>query len=278
MRASYYDLDSLRDAVQNADYIFHIAGVTKARKHREYNDGNVLATRNLLEAAGGNLRLKKFCFISSLSAVGPSSDGTPLDENTSGNPITAYGVSKLEAETVCQLHLHRIPIVILRPAAVYGPRDRDALEMLKWVNRGIIPNFGSRHKRLSLIYGPELARAIVEAAVADKTIGETYFVADTDVYNFMEVMTTAASILGRRAMSILIPSGLLYALAGASELFAAFQSKPAVFSVEKARDLLQNHWVCSTKKIEEHIGFRAQVSLRDGLKHTLEWYKEFGWL
>jgi dihydroflavonol-4-reductase len=278
VRASYYDTDSLREAVREAEYIFHIAGVTKAKSQREYYDGNVLATKNLLEAAGGIAQLKKFCYISSLSAAGPSPDGTPLTEETACSPITTYGVTKLQAETVCQLHSDRIPVVILRPPPVYGPRDRDTLEIFRWVKRGVIPVFGQKEKRLSLVYGPELARGIVDATISEKTVGQTYFIADGPVYRQSDVLDEAARILGKRTVSVRIPSFLLYPLAGASELISAFSSKPAVLNIEKARDLLQPSWVCNPKKLEEHIGFRNQVPIEEGLRRTLEWYKDYGWL
>ena len=278
MRGSYYDVDSLKEAIGTVDYVLHIAGVTKARKPREYNDGNVLSTRNLLEAAAANPNLKKFCFISSLTATGPSADGTPVDENTPCNPITTYGVTKLAAETICQLQVNRIPLVILRPPAVYGPRDHDGLEIFQWASRGYIPAMGSKQKIVSLIYGPELARAIVEATISDKTTGETYFVADPQSYSYCELMEKTAIMAGKKPKTILFPKWLLYGLAGISEAVSVFQSKPAVLNIEKVRDLVQKHWVCSPRKLEEHIGFRPQVSIEDGLRRTLEWYKEYGWL
>ena len=278
VRGSYYDVDSLREAVGTSDYIFHIAGVTKARKPREYNDGNVLSTRNLLEAAASNSKLRKFCLISSQTATGPSPEGTLVDENSPCHPITTYGVTKLEAETICQLHSKQIPTVILRPPAVYGPRDRDILGIFEFVNKGIIPSFGSKDKRVSLIYGPELARGIVEATLSEKTIGQTYFVADQPVYSFFETLTLASEILGKRARSIVLPTWLLYGLAGISETVSVFQSNPPLLNIEKVRDLVQKNWTCNAKKIEEHIGFRTQVSLEEGIKRTLGWYKEHGWL
>lgn len=252
--------------------------MTKARKPREYNDGNVLSTRNLLEAAAANPKLKKFCFISSLTAVGPSRDGTPVNENSPCNPITTYGVTKLEAETICQLHVNRIPIVILRPSAVYGPRDHDSLDIFRWASKGFIPGMGGREKTVSLIYGPELARAVVEATVSERTTGETYFVADPQAYPFSEIMAKVAVMAGKRARTIVLPKWLLYGLAGISEAVSVFQSNPAVLNIEKVRDLVQKSWVCSPKKLEEHIGFRTQVSIEDGLRRTFEWYKEYGWL
>jgi nucleoside-diphosphate-sugar epimerase len=143
---------------------------------------------------------------------------------------------------------------------------------------GYIPGFGSKEKTVSLIYGPELARAIVEATVSERTTGETYFVADPPAYSLCEIMATAASIVGKRARTFVVPKWLLYGLAGISEAVSVFQSKPPVLNIEKVRDLVQKSWVCSPRKLEEHIGFRTQVSIEDGLRRTLEWYKEYGWL
>ncbi len=279
IRVSYLDVDMLRDALQGAEYVFHIAGVTKAKDQRQYHNGNVLTTKNLLEAASGISTIKKFSYVSSLAAVGPSPDGTLLSEDAPAHPITSYGVSKLEAETVCELHSSRVPIVILRPPAVYGPRDQDLLEIFRWVKRGIKPVFGTNQKTLSLIYGPELARALVDATIAENTKGETYFVADPSVYRLTDVIDEVAGIFGRRkTTTVQFPAPILYTLAGISELVSALRSAPALLNVEKARDLLQASWVCSPKKLEEHIGFKNQVTLRDGLTRMIKWYEEFGWL
>jgi dihydroflavonol-4-reductase len=278
VRASYFDVDTLREAIHDAEYVFHIAGVTKAKQQIQYHQGNVLATRNLLEAATGASKLKKFCYVSSLTAVGPSPDGTLLDEEAPCHPITSYGVSKLEAETVCQLYANRLPIVVLRPPAVYGPRDRDLLEIFRWVKHGFKPVFGNREKRLSVAYGPELARALVEATLSEKTAGQTYFVADPTAYRLSDVLDLVSGIFGKRGINILLPSSLLYTLGGIMELGTLFSSRAPVLNIEKARDLLQTYWVCSPRKLEEHIGFRTQVSLEESLKSTIAWYREYGLL
>jgi len=278
VRASYLDVDTLREAIHDAEYIFHIAGVTKAKKQSQYHQGNVLATRNLLEAATGNSKLKKFCYVSSLTAVGPSPDGTLLDEEAPCHPITSYGVSKLEAETVCQLYANRIPIVILRPPAVYGPRDRDLLEIFRWVKHGFKPVFGSNEKRLSVVYGPELARALVEATLSEKTAGQTYFAADPTSYRLSDVLDLVSGIFGKRGINVLLPSSLLYTLGGIAELGTVFSSSAPVLNFEKVRDLVQMYWVCSPRKLEEHIGFRTQVSLEGSLRSTIAWYREYGLL
>lgn len=278
VRSSYLDVDLLREATQDADYIFHIAGVTKAKTPDQYRQGNVLATRNLLEAATGNPKLKKFCFISSLTAVGPSPDGMLLDEEASCHPITAYGVSKLEAETVCQLYANRIPMVILRPPAVFGPRDRDLLDIFRWSRYGFKPVFGGSRKRLSVIYGPELSRAIIEAALSERTTGQTYFVADPTPYHLSSILDQVAGLFGRRGISIRLPAPLLYTLGGIAEFGSIFSSNTPVLNLEKVRDLVQTNWICSPRKLEEHTGFKTEVSLEESLRRTIEWYREYGLL
>jgi nucleoside-diphosphate-sugar epimerase len=278
VRGSYYDVDSLREAVGSVDYVFHIAGVTKARKAREYNDGNVLSTRNLLNAAAGNPHLRKFCFVSSQAAVGPSLEGKPVDETSPCNPITTYGVTKLEAETLCQLHADRVPITIVRPPAVYGPRDTDILNIFAWAKKGVVLGLGSREKRMSLIYGPELARAIIDVTVSEKTTGETYFAADEMHYSYVEVLTIATRLFGKKPRTIVVPKSILYSLAAIAETISLFAATAPVLNLDKVRDLVQKEWTCSTRKIEEHVGFRSQVTIQEGLEKTLAWYAVQGWL
>jgi nucleoside-diphosphate-sugar epimerase len=277
VRGSYYSIDTLQPALADVDYVMHIAGVTKAKKDRDYHDGNVLATKNLLEAATGFPALKKFTFVSSLAAAGPGPDGIPLREDAHSVPITTYGISKLEAETVCHLYANKLPITILRPPAVYGPRDTDILQMFRYVKRGIRPVFGL-HKRVSVVYGPELARAIIEATISQRTDGETYFVSDPNIYELDEILLRVAKLLGRRTVAVRFPPFVLYTIAAVGELASTFSSSAAVLNIEKARDLLQPNWLCDPSKLKNHAGFETQVSLEDGLRITIEWYKEYGWL
>jgi len=278
VRISLFDVDALKDATREADYIIHVAGVTKARRHRDFFEGNVTTTKNLLEAASASHRLKKFCLISSLTAAGPSKDGTPLDESAPSRPVTSYGISKLQAETLCQLHAKKIPIVIIRPPAVYGPRDRDVLELFRWLRRGIKPILGDPRKTLSIIYATDLARAIVDATVSDRTAGETYFVSDGAVYRYADIVERLAKMMERRTFTLRAPAPVVYTIAGLTELLSAFSSTTPVLNIDKARDLIQPHWVCSPKKIQEHIGFKSCVSHEEGLQWTFEWYKKHGWI
>ncbi|MCX7984420.1 MAG: NAD(P)-dependent oxidoreductase [Bacteroidetes bacterium] len=270
--------NSLEIKIKDVEYIVHIAGVTKAKKRSEYFQGNVVATQNLLDIALHHTNIKKFTYISSQSVAGPSKNGIPLDETSPCHPITTYGKSKLEAEYRCKKAMNKLPITILRPSAVYGPRDTDILEIFKWVARGFKPILGSGEKTVSLIYGPDLAEAIYQATVSEKTIGETYFVADRTIFTFSSLIDYIATLISKKKIPLYLPKGLVYSMAGITQFFSYFGPKPVAFNIEKAKDLLQKHWVCNPQKIYDHIGYHTTTSVYNGLQYTFSWYKKVGWL
>jgi nucleoside-diphosphate-sugar epimerase len=278
VRCDLLDVNSISKHMADVDYIIHIAGITKAKHKSEFFVGNVKTTHNLLTAASQFKHLKKFCYISSLTAVGPSATGVPLTELAHCHPITTYGKSKLEAEHLCKRYMNRVPIVIIRPPAVFGPRDIDILEIFKWVNRGFRPVIGSSEKTLSLIYAPDLAKGIIQATFDERTSGEIYNIADPTIFTFSFIMDYLATFINSSTIRIHLPKGLVYSMAGITQFTSAFSKKPAILNIEKARDLLQKHWVCDPTKIQKHIGFRSETSIYDGIKKTFHWYRERGWL
>lgn len=159
----------LDELLHGIDTVIHVAGITKAKSPAEYYQGNVQSTQNLLDAAVRSGAIQKFCYVSSQTVIGPSPTGRPLTESDPCHPITNYAKSKLEAEHRCHQAMDKIPIVILRPSAVFGPRDKDVLEIYRFVELGIRPVLGSSQKTLSLVYGPDLADAIYQAALSDRT-------------------------------------------------------------------------------------------------------------
>lgn len=269
---------SISKCIEDAEYIIHIAGITKAKHKSEFFTGNVTTTNNLLLAASQLKHLKKFCYISSLTAVGPSSTGIALTETSHCHPITTYGKSKLEAEHLCKHYSEKLPIVIIRPPAVFGPRDTDILELFKWVSHGFKPVLGSSSKTLSLVYAPDLAKGIICATLNDRTIGETYNIADPTIFTFSSIIDYLATFINKRTIQVHLPKGVVYSMAGIAQFIAFLSKRPAVLNIEKARDLLQTHWVCDPRKIQEHIGFQTSTSIYDGVNKTFRWYKEKRWL
>jgi dihydroflavonol-4-reductase len=278
VKGDLLDSLSLSKSLAGTNYIIHIAGMTKARRKNEFFTNNAKATKCLLLEASKMKHLEKLCYLSSLTAVGPSSTGIPLTETAHCHPITTYGQSKLEAEYYCKSFSENIPIVIVRPPAVFGPRDTDILEMFKWVSYGFKPIIGSSEKTLSLVYAPDLANGIVRATMDERTIGQTYNISDPAIFTFSSLIDYLATLVHKRTIHVHLPKGLVYSMAGIAQFFSTFGNKPAVLNVEKARDILQKHWVCDSRKIQEQIGFRTETSIYEGLNKTFHWYKEIGWL
>jgi len=276
--AHLHDAISLQEIVGGIDFLFHIAGVTKAKRSKEFFEGNVHATRTLLEAAAKQRTLKKFCLVSSLAAVGPSNDGTPLDESAPCRPITEYGRSKLQAEETALSFANQVPMTIIRPPAVYGPRDRDILELFRTAKWGFRPVLGPKDKTLSLIHVTDLARALVSATISDKTGGKIYFAADDRPYTYSELYDELSSIVGHSVVALPIPDSILYGLAAGVELVSRAGPRPAVLSIDKARDLIQRHWVCSGARLRKEVGFSTNIEIKAGLRSTYDWYETRGWL
>lgn len=159
-----FDRDALEAAVADVDHVYHLAGITKARTKEEYYRGNHLATKNLLATVLEHRPgLGRFVHVSSQAAVGPSSPGSPIDEATPFHPITTYGRSKMEAEKECLRLADRLPITIVRPPAVYGPRDKDVFEFFNTMSKGLQPMVGFGEKVVSLIHVRDLVDGIVLA-------------------------------------------------------------------------------------------------------------------
>jgi len=272
---------SLEKAMYDVQMVFHVAGLTAARNAEEFMRGNRDGTQNMLDAALKFApNLERFLHVSSLAAVRPSvSPDQPVDELTPSQPITSYGVSKKAAEDAVNLFATKLPITIVRPPAVYGPRETAILDFFKAVNKGIVPHIGFDQKQVSLIHGLDLSRGIIEAAESQNTIGKTYFVSSEEFYTWAHVGEITAKILGKkRAVPLRLPHFLVFGVAGLSEFFGRFSAKPPVLNFEKGRDITQPFWICSVERAKADFGYRQLISLEDGIRQTVDWYEFMGWL
>jgi dihydroflavonol-4-reductase len=143
---------------------------------------------------------------------------------------------------------------------------------------GLKPVLGSSAKTLSLVYAPDLAKGIIRATFDERTSGEIYNIADPAIYTFSSIIDYLATLIHKRTIQVHLPKGLVYSMAGITQFSSFFSTKPAVLNIEKARDLLQKHWVCDPRKIREHIGFQTSTSIYDGMNKTFQWYKDKRWL
>src|SRR5205823_11876588 len=123
--------------------------------------------------------LKRFVYVSSLSAIGPSADGKPVPDDAPPRPVTQYGQSKLAAEQAVLAARDRLPVTVIRPPLIYGPRDRETLAFFTSVRNGVLPMTGDGSNTLSVVYVADCASAVVRAVTATgASSGRTYFVED----------------------------------------------------------------------------------------------------
>lgn len=274
-----FDKDGLRKAFKDVNYIFHIAGVVKAKNEEGYLKGNVEATKMLLEVAE-ELKdsIKKFIVVSSQTVSGPSLNGKPVTEEMKPNPLTAYARSKLKQEQTTLSYKDIFPVTVCRAPAIYGERDTEIFIYFQVFNRGLTTMIGFDKKELSLLHVSDLAEGLYLAAISEKSNGQIYFISSEKFYTWDEVGKVTSSVLNKKAFKIRIPHFIVFTIAAIAQFFAMFSSKPATLNIEKAKDLVQRYWTCDTSKAIRELGYRQNVSVEEGIKRTCEWYKKMKWI
>jgi len=271
--------ESLAAAVQGVSAVFHCAGLTKAIHVRDYYLVNHLGTKNLLEAcARYNPSIEKFVLVSSQAAAGPSPDGRPVKDGDTPHPVSDYGRSKLLAEDEVRGYKDRLPIVILRPSSVYGPREVDIYELFRWASRGLAVEMTGGDRYLNLCYVEDLTAALLLAAEQRTQSGSIYFVAENRPYSWAEIWALLLSTGCVKARTIKIPYGVAYLIGLASEIGSLIAKRPALTNRQKMREAAQRYWLCDVGKIENDLRFRAEYPLQKGMELTWQWYRKNNWL
>jgi 2-alkyl-3-oxoalkanoate reductase len=273
------DRASLDDAVKGMEGVVHVAGLVKARSSSEFFAVNAQGTRNLLEAAVSAGSVWRFVQVSSLAAIGPSLDGTPVDEDTPAHPVTAYGRSKREGELTVLDAADRIPVTVIRPPMIYGPRDRETLSFFTAIKRGTLPILGDGRNTLSVIYGADCAAAIVAATLADGPSGKAYFVEDGVVHVWRDALEDIETALGKRAfVRTGMPIWMLRLVAAANQTWGKVTHTPRMLTLDKANELVHRHWVCSGEAARKELNWGPVVPWPEGVKLAADWYRDRGWL
>ncbi|WP_298653241.1 NAD-dependent epimerase/dehydratase family protein [uncultured Proteiniphilum sp.] len=273
-------LRDFADEYGRFDDIVHIAGLTKALHKSDFDKVNYEQTRNFVEALIETDTVPdSFVFMSSLGAMGPGDEigYTPMCADKTPSPNTAYGKSKLKAENWLK-GITGFPYLILRPTGVYGPRDRDYLILMRAVKNGLDVGAGFKKQLLSFIYIEDLVNVIF--SLTQKGIRrKEYFVADGDLYTDSEFNAIVRDALYKKnTVRLKIPLFLVRQAAFLSEKAAALSGKATTFNSDKYRIMKQRNWACEIAPLKEDIGFQPEYRLKEGVKKTVEWYQNEGWL
>ena len=259
-------------------YIIHAAGTTKAKDAITYNNINAEYSKNLaLAASQVSYKLEKFLFVSSLAAIGPIADyNKVIEDNANAQPITLYGLSKKLAEDYLN-EIENLPLLIIRPTAVYGPREKDIFILFKTINQGLEPYIGRTQQLLSFIYVKDLAEIIVRLLQTDFE-HKTYNVSDGLSYDRYALADEIKKALHKRTLKMHIPLKLIEGLASLMDKLYANSTKTPTLNKEKIKELTALNWTCSIENLKNDLNFIPQFQLKEGLAETIIWYKNNGWL
>jgi nucleoside-diphosphate-sugar epimerase len=272
------DLDdsaALARGVAGADAVVHVAGLTAARSRAELFAVNVDGTRAVTDAARA-AGVRRFVHVSSLSAAGPATGGVTPSSGDEASPVSDYGRSKLVGEA----SVRDLPIAwtILRPPAVYGPRDLEFLRLFRLARRGLTPVFGAGGQRLSLVFAPDLADAIGRCLDADAASGRVFYPAHPEMTTSRGLVAAIAATVGTTPRILRIPTAVVRPMLWISGMAARLAGRATLLSPDKANEILAAAWTCAPSTLEAATGWHAATSLGAGLRQTADWYRAAGWL
>jgi nucleoside-diphosphate-sugar epimerase len=269
--------ESLQQAMAGVTHVIHCAGATKACRISEFNAINQGGTRNVIAAINAHEgRVERVVHISSLAAAGPAASEMPAREADPPRPVSEYGKSKLAGELEVRNGC-RSEYVILRPPAVYGPRDVEFLRLFRAVKGHLLPRLGGR-QALSLVFVRDLAETVVTCLTHPAAAGKTYYVAAREVVTARTMADAIAAQMGVWTLPLPLPTAFLWPMCLAQEAISRLTGRANVLSLQKFAELRAPGWVCDPTLLERETGCAARTTLKGGVAETLVWYRQHHWL
>lgn len=245
-----HDSEAVTTLVSGADYVIHCAGRVKASHAHHFHQDNVLASELLFKTAQRYSGLKKFIFISSLSAKHAK--------------ISHYAASKYAAEQ-CLIDSGIDAWTIIRPPAVYGPRDSELKPLFDWMQRGILWVPADDKKRFSLLHVQDLCNLISHSLVSEDSEQNIMEPDDgkPDGYDWRDIQTIASDFFQRRVVLIKAPASVLFSLASINLLTSRILKRSPMLTPSKVQELLHDNWVADSAHIRP--AWKPMIDFKKGL-------------
>ena len=260
IRGDLHDQAALRELARGAATLVHIAGVVNAGDAAGFLRGNVEGTQNLLDAARSE-GVARIVHVSSLSAREPG--------------LSDYGRSKRLAEEAVQVS--GLDWTIVRPPAIYGPRDTEMLDLFRAARWGVVPM--PPPGRASMIHVDDLARLLLDIAAAHGEVAQRILEPDDGRkggWSHKELASAIGAAVGRKTIwSPAIPAKALFAVA---RLDKALRGTRAKLTHDRASYMIHPDWACTSGQRPPVNLWEPRIETREGLKNTAKWYREHGWL
>lgn len=279
VKGDLFSPEALRDGLSGVDQVFHVAGLTRARTQEELDRANVEGTINLLTAIRKvNPNVQHVQITSSLAAVGPSGESALL-EDAPLNPLSRYGISKARMEVAIGEHFANVSPTIIRPPAVYGPREADIYTIIKTADKQrVFPIVGDPSRKvMSLVHVEDLVRGMIQASDSELSSGKTYFLGSREIYSWGEIRDAVRDALGKRLLTVRVPPALATMVGTIVETGAGIFGRYPALNREKAREGCAS-WVCSIDAAANDFGYEQRIPLTTGIAETVAWYRKNGWL
>ncbi len=268
-------LERLECAVKGQDYVFHLAGRIRPASRATYDKANHQLTRNLVQAClKKNTGLKRFVYVSSISAAGPSLPDQYSEEGQVPSPTSEYGRTKLKGEMAIQDIWDIVPSTIIRPPNVYGPRQQETELLIKLISKRIVPILKDRGEMTSLIYVSDLVEGILQATFSPKAQNQIYFLTDGKGYSWRKlILTIKKHVLGN---SLFFPlyEDAIYLAALLTDVVMATGVVKIFFGRKVWHAMVRTPWLFSTSKAEKDLGFHTRYPLEKGIRVTVNYYKK----
>ena len=272
------DESSLREAVSDVGTIFHLGAISRPMKISKhvYYDTNTQGTKNLLDACLEK-DIKKFIHASTVSVLGVSPNGKPLKEDDFQEPTGDYALSKLKGEQIALQYYkkHNIPLVVIRPPLTYGPRCLVRLIIFKFVQKRLFPLFKRGKARMEFCYVDNVVDALLLAELKSDVLGKVFNISDERAYSIKEVVETIAEVEGVKPPLISNMPVWLGKLAGlTAEILVNMVGIYPPFSRTAAEWMSQDQNVYDISKAKKILGYSPRIDLKEGIRRTVQWYKE----
>lgn len=274
--------ESLDKALDGVDIVYHLVGggdvsTISKRGYRKLYELNVTSVETVLKACSVR-KIQKFILFSSVSATGVKK-GLLVNENTPCDPQTPHELVKYESEQVALRYCYesKIPLVIIRPTQVYGPGDTksEILKMCRLIEHHCFPVMGNGHNVVPMVYIHNLCEAAVSAGERDRASG-VYIVTDKS-HSMNEIVATIAKEVGTKVWAVHIPIFLARIGVGLVEMVARILHFTPPFNLSRVGSITSDR-LYDVSKARDELGYETKVSLADGIRRTVAWYRQVGWL
>lgn len=283
IRADIRNKQVMKAAVKGVDVIYHLAARIDfdGKSYADYEDINVTATQHLLDAAKDN-KLQKFVFFSSIGVFGlPAGIGNieGWDETHPKTFTNHYGESKWEGEkrVMRAYEKYGIPYAIVRPASVYGPREKGpTLGLYKAIKNHRFVMIGNGQNKMHYVYVKDLVEGAYLAQTSKRKTGD-YILAGPQPTRFKTLVQQAASSINETIPSWSIPKQLAslgsHGLAAVGSLTGW---EPPLFP-SRVKTMTTTYYY-DISKAKKELGYQPKIATKQGMRETGRWYLEHGWL